>query len=69
MGKMKEVFMDQREYQQDDYEDDIYFYELWKESQRESFEYEGGDEDFIDFVDEVPTLPRRYEEVDDTNEY
>ena len=69
MGKMKEVFMDEREFENTDHDDDAYFYEAWKESQVEPLNPPGGDEDFIDFVDEFPPSTPRFLEVDDSNEY
>tara|TARA_Y100001938_G_C8081328_1_gene429338 strand:+ start:1443 stop:1652 length:210 start_codon:yes stop_codon:yes gene_type:complete len=69
MGKMKEVFMKERESENDKYVDESYFYNKWKVEQQEPKNYIGGDEDFVDFVDEVPPVVREYTDVDDSNEY
>jgi hypothetical protein len=69
MGKMKEVFMKERELENDKYVDDSYFYNKRKEEKPEPKNYVGGDEDFVDFVDELPPVVREYVDVDDSNEY
>lgn len=69
MGKMKEVFMEERELENGKYVDESYFYEKWKEEQPNPKNYIGGDEDFVDFVDELPPVVREYIYVDDSNEY
>tara|TARA_R100000908_G_scaffold58807_1_gene35029 strand:- start:563 stop:772 length:210 start_codon:yes stop_codon:yes gene_type:complete len=69
MGKMKEVFMEEREFENSHQDDDGYFYEKWKSSQQEPKNYPSGDEDFIDFVDVLPSRVRKYEDLDDSNEY
>ena len=69
MGKMKEVFMKERELENDKYVDESYFYNKWKVEQQEPKNYIGGDEDFVDFVDELPPVVREYKPVDDSNEY
>ena len=69
MGKMKEVFTKERELENNRYDDDVYFYNKWKEGQPDPKNYIGGDEDFVDFVDELPPLVKEYKPVDDSNEY
>ena len=69
MGKMKEVFMKERELENDKYVDESYFYNKWKVEQQEPKNYIGGDEDFVDFVDEIPPVVREYTDADDSNEY
>ena len=69
MGKMKEVFMEEREFENNRHDDDAYFYNKWKVEQQEPKNYIGGDEDFVDFVDELPPVVREYKPVDDSNEY
>ena len=69
MGKMKQVFIEERESQNDKYVDESYFYNKWKEEQQEPKNYIGGDEDFVDFVDELPPVVREYTDADDSNEY
>mgnify|MGYP003130401571 CR=1 FL=1 len=69
MGKMKEVFMEEREFENNRHDDDAYFYKKWKEEQADPKNYIGGDEDFVDFVDELPPVVREYTDVDDSNEY
>ena len=49
--------------------DESYFYNKWKEEQQEPKNYIGGDEDFVDFVDELPPVVREYVDTDDSNEY
>jgi len=69
MGKMKEVFMEERRFENNHQDDDTYFYEKWKKSQEEPKNYSSGDEDFVDFVDVLPSRVRKYEYFDDSNEY
>lgn len=69
MGKMKEVFMGEREFENNRQDDDVYFYKKWKDAQEEPNNYPSGDEDFIDFVDVLPSRVRKYEDLDDSNEY
>ncbi len=66
---MKEVFMEERGFENNHQDDDTYFYEKWKESQEEPKNYSSGDEDFVDFVDVLPSRVRKYEYFDDSNEY
>ena len=66
---MKQVFIEERESQNDKYVDESYFYNKWKEGQQKPKNYIGGDEDFVDFVDELPPVVREYVDVDDSNEY
>ena len=69
MGKMKEVFMSEREFENNDHDDDAYFYQKWKDAQPDPSDYMGGDEDFVDFVDILPTVFKEVTETDDANEY
>ncbi len=69
MGKMKEVFIKEKEKEKDKNLKETYFYNKWKEEKPEPKNYVGGDEDFVDFVDELPPVVREYVDVDDSNEY
>ena len=69
MGKMKQIFMENRSRMINEYEDDEYYYNQWIEKQKNTKNFSCGDEDFEDFVDLLPLDNKISESYDDSNEY
>ncbi len=69
MGKMKEIFMENRSRMINEYEDDEYYYNQWIKKQKNTKNFNCGDEDFEDFVDLLPLDNKISESYDDSNEY